>query len=161
MNPVIHEADLNNITHQDAIIYLLNLYTQDLQGYNKSLPDTVLNELIPGLKSIPTNLIFLARVENEFIGMAICFIGFSTFYARPIINIHDFTVKKDFRNNGIGTALINAVETKARSLNCCKVTLEVQEKNVRAMNLYQKTGFGKSIQKESDGRVFFLSKYLS
>ena len=74
------------------------------------------DELIPGLKSIPTHLIFLARIENDFVGMAICFLGFSTFYARPIINIHDLSVKKEFRNNGIGSALMQAVETKAKDL---------------------------------------------
>ena len=157
----IQEADLNNKKHQNAVINLLNLYVQDLPGYNKSLPDSVLNEVIPGLKSMPTSLVFLARVENEFVGMAICFMGFSTFYARPIINIHDFMVKKNFRNKGIGTVLIQSVEAKAKKLNCCKLTLEVQEKNVLAMNLYQRTGFIKSIRNESDGHVFFLSKYLA
>ena len=157
----IQEADLDNKTHQNAVINLLNLYTLDLHGYNKYLPDTVLNELIPGLKKMPTSLIFLAQAENDFVGMAICFLGFSTFYARPLINIHDFTVKKDFRNSGIGTALIQAVETKAKELNCCKLTLEVQEINVLAMKLHQKTGFIKSMRNKSDGKVLFLSKYLS
>lgn len=161
MQKVIIEADLDNKTHQKTIVTLLNLYALDLQGYNKCLPDSVLNELIPGLKRMPASLILLAEVERDFVGMAICFLGFSTFYARPIINIHDFTVKKDFRNNGIGTALIQAVETKAIELNCCKVTLEVQERNVKAMKLYQKTGFIKSLQNESDEHVLFLSKYLS
>ena len=160
MQTVIKEADLEDKTHQNAIKNLLNLYAQDLHGYNKSLSETALNELIPGLKRIPTSLIFLAQVEGDFVGMAICFLGFSTFKARPIINIHDFTVKKDSRNNGIGTALIQAVETKARALNCCKLTLEVQEKNFLAMNLYLKTGFENSIENKDEGHVYFLSKYL-
>jgi hypothetical protein len=88
----IHEADLNNISHQKAIVYLLNEYAKDLQGYKKSLPEKVLNELIPEMMKIPTAIIFLATVENQHVGMAICFLGFSTFYARPIINIHDFSV---------------------------------------------------------------------
>ena len=160
MQLYIHEANLDNEIHQKAIKTLLNLYASDLQGYNKCIPDSVLNELIPGLKRMTTGLIFLAQAEDEFAGMAICFLSFSTFYARPLINIHDFTVKKEFRNKGIGTALIEAVEAKAKELNCCKLTLEVQENNTTAMNLYMKTGFMKSIQNESDERLFFLSKYL-
>ena len=161
MKTVIKEADLNNKIHQNAIKTLINQYVLDLQGYNKQLESSVLDELIPGLKRMPTSMIFLAQVKSDFVGMAVCFWGFSTFYARPIINIHDFTVRKDFRNNGIGTALIQAVETKAKTLECCKLTLEVQETNVIAMNLYQKTGFMKSIGNDSDERVFFLSKHLS
>lgn len=161
MHPVIQEADLNNTTHQNAIINLLNLYALDLQGYNKSLPGSVLKELIQGLKNMPTTLIFLAEVEQKFVGMAICFFGFSTFHAKPIINIHDFAVIKDCRRNGIGTILINAIEAKARELNCCKLTLETQEKNLSAIALYEKTGFRKSTLDESEGRTLFLSKYLS
>lgn len=157
----IQEANLDNKIHQNAVINLLNQYALDLVGYNKGLSDSAVNELILGLKKMPTSLIFLAQAENDFVGMAICFLGFSTFYARPLINIHDFTVKKDFRNKGIGTALIRAVETKAKELNCCKLTLEVQEINVLAMNLYQKTGFIKSMQNESNDKVLFLFKNLS
>lgn len=161
MTPHIHEADLENDDHQTAIVTLLNQYAMDLQGYRKSLPITVLNEVIPEIRKIPTAIIFLARVGEEYVGMAICFLGFSTFYARPIINIHDFAVKKSFRRNGIGKKLIAAVEEKAKSLHCCKLTLEVQEKNTSALELYEKCGFEKSVLDESEGRALFLSKKLT
>jgi ribosomal protein S18 acetylase RimI-like enzyme len=157
----ILEADLQNTLHQTAIVNLLNLYAIDLQGYKRSLPENVLIELIPQISKIPTAMIFLASAENEYVGMAICFLGFSTFYARPLINIHDFTVKKEYRRKGIGKKLVIAIEEKAKVLKCCKLTLEVQEMNVSALKLYENCGFEKAILDESEGRALFLSKYLS
>ncbi|MGE5671987.1 MAG: GNAT family N-acetyltransferase, partial [Fibrobacterota bacterium] len=83
----IIEANLKNDGHTKAIVYLLNEYAKDLQGYKRSLPENVLKELIPQMSKIPTSIVFLASVESKYVGMAICFLGFSTFYARPIINI--------------------------------------------------------------------------
>lgn len=156
----IIEANLNDEDHSKAIVFLLNEYAKDLQGYKRSLPENVLKELIPEMSKIPTSIIYLASVESKYVGMAICFLGFSTFYARPIINIHDFTVLKDFRKNGIGNQLVEAIENKAIELNCCKLTLEVQEMNKNALRLYEKCGFEKSILDESEGQALFLSKYL-
>lgn len=157
----IIEADLENIAHQKAITFLLNEYAKDLQGYRKSLPDSVLNEVIPEIAKIPTRLILLAIVNELYVGMSICFVGFSTFYARPVINIHDFTVLKSYRQQGIGNKMVEQIERKAKELNCCKLTLEVQEKNFKALNLYEKCGFEKSILDESEGQALFLSKYLN
>lgn len=157
----IQEADLTDQTHQNAIVTLLNLYALDLQGYKKSLPESVLKDLIPEMRKIPTSMVFLASIGQDFVGMAICFLGFSSFYARPLINIHDFTVKKEFRRKGIGKKLVEAIQKKAQFLNCCKLTLEVQEKNVSALRLYENCGFERAILDESEGQALFLSKYLT
>jgi ribosomal protein S18 acetylase RimI-like enzyme len=156
----IIKADLENNDHQKAIVMLLNEYAKDLQGYKRKLPDEVLKNVVPEMKKIPTTLVFLAAVNNEFVGMAICFIGFSTFYAKPVINIHDFTVLKNYRRQGIGSKLVKAIEQKAATLNCCKLTLEVQEMNKNAIILYEKCGFEKAILDESEGAALFFSKYL-
>jgi ribosomal protein S18 acetylase RimI-like enzyme len=160
MQVEIIEAEIENVAHQNAIVFLLNEYAKDLQGYKRSLPENVLDELIPEMKKIPTAKTFLAAIGDQYVGMSICFLGFSTFYARPIINIHDFTVLKEYRGKGIGKRLVDAIELKAKKLNCCKLTLEVQEKNVNAIKLYEKCGFEKSILDESEGQALFLSKYL-
>ncbi len=161
MSLEIFEADLESVEHQNAVIELLNLYAMDLQGYERSLPDAVLGELIPEMKKIPTAIVFLARLDGEYAGMAICFIGFSTFYARPLINIHDFTVRKEYRGKGIGGKLVAAVEKRAREIRACKLTLEVQEKNTSAIRLYEKCGFERAILDESEGQALFLSRYLT
>ncbi len=160
MKIIIEQADLNKPDHQKAVVELLNTYAMDLDGYKRSLPEEVLNELIPEMKKFPTTLIYLAQADEKFAGMAICFMGFSTFYARPLINIHDFTVLKEYRHQGIGKMLVKKIEEKAEELNCCKLTLEVQEINTNAIRLYESCGFEKSILDESAGQALFLSKYL-
>ena len=46
------------------------------------------------------------------VGAAVCFIGFSTFAAKPLINIHDFVVLPAARGKGVGRRLLEAVEKK-------------------------------------------------
>mmetsp|Transcript_3138 Transcript_3138/g.7150 ORF Transcript_3138/g.7150 Transcript_3138/m.7150 type:complete len:213 (-) Transcript_3138:165-803(-) len=79
--------------------------------------------------------------EPEPAGLINCFEGFSTFAARPLVNIHDVFVLREFRGNGISQALLRAVEDEALRRNCCKVTLECLSKNEVAIMAYRKSGF--------------------
>ena len=71
-------ADLSRTDHDDAILALLNAYSMDPMGDGKPLSARTRRELIPGLKRHPTTMVFLAYRGNEPIGLAICFLGFST-----------------------------------------------------------------------------------
>ena len=50
-------------------------------------------------------------------------------------------VGKAFRNRGVGTALIYAVEASAISLHLKEVNLEVSVDNVNAIRLYERLGY--------------------
>ena len=50
-------------------------------------------------------------------------------------------VGKAFRNRGVGTALIDAVEAAAISLHMNEVNLEVSVDNVNAFRLYERLGY--------------------
>lgn len=56
-------------------------------------------------------------------------------------DIMNIVVKKDFRNLGIGTALLNEIITLCSSLNLSSITLEVRKDNTHAISLYRKFGF--------------------
>jgi ribosomal protein S18 acetylase RimI-like enzyme len=86
--------------------------------------------------------------------MAVCFIGFSTFAARPLLNIHDFAVAGAFRGQRVGARLLEHIEQKARELGCCKLTLEVKDDNHAARRLYKRFGFG------GEEVVYFETKLL-
>src|SRR4029434_8159590 len=77
--------------------------------------------LIPGLVKHGGARVYLAFEENEPVGLALCFVGFSSFRAKPLINIHDIAVRPQVRGRGIGRQLLSAVEQDARTLGCCKV----------------------------------------
>jgi ribosomal protein S18 acetylase RimI-like enzyme len=56
--------------------------------------------------------------------------------------------------------LLEAVEAKARELGCCKLTLEVMDKNHQAIRMYQAAGFQRYSLQEEAGAAIFMSKPL-
>src|SRR5262245_6517747 len=134
-------ADLANPSHQSAIIELLDMYCRDEFGDGKPLAHHARENLIPGLVKHGGARVFLATDGAAPLGVAICLVGFSSFRARPLVNIHDIAVSPEARGQGVGRQLLAAVEADARALGCCKVTLEVRSDNARAMGLYRSVGF--------------------
>ena len=156
----IVEADLTREEHQEAVIELIDAYAMDPMGNGEPLAPEVRNALIPGLQQHPTTIIFLAFLGGNAAGIAVCFRGFSTFNARPLINIHDFAVLPAYRGHSVGRGLLAGVERKARNLGCCKLTLEVQENNHRAQRVYVAAGFSRAEYQEAAGGALFFSKPL-
>lgn len=160
MTAQIVEADLSRTDHQEAVLAMIGAYAADPMGNGAPLPEDVMERLIPGLRNHPTTLILLAYVEGQPVGIAACFIGFSTFYARQVVNIHDLAIRPEYRGRGIGRHLLEAVAGKARQLGCCKVTLEVHEGNLLAKRMYEAAGFALGAAREPGGRWLFYSKLL-
>jgi ribosomal protein S18 acetylase RimI-like enzyme len=156
----IVEADLDRADHQHAVLELIDAYAMDPMGNGKPLPEAVKQALIPGLRNHPTTLIFLSFSGGRAMGIAVCFIGFSTFAARPLINIHDLAVLPGHRGSGAGRLLLAAVERKARAMGCCKVTLEVLENNHRALKVYAAAGFARATYTQEAGGALFFAKPL-
>ena len=67
------------------------------------------------------------------------FLEYSLIYDR--IEIDNFQVEEEFRNNGIGTKLMAYLVSKAIELRVINITLEVRMSNEIARNLYKKFGF--------------------
>ncbi|HUR47432.1 MAG TPA: GNAT family N-acetyltransferase [Candidatus Saccharimonadales bacterium] len=156
----IIQANLDDPIHQRTVLALVDAYSQDEMGDGGPLSDEARQSLIPALRQHPTTMILVAYKDKTPVGIAVCFRGFSTFAARPLLNIHDLSVMPGHRGEGIGLRLLRAVEEKARELGCCKLTLEVQEKNTRARKTYKAAGFAHSIHSEEAGPCYFLSKRL-
>ena len=156
----IVEADLGNPTHQEAIVHLVNAYAHDPMGGGRELPEAVRAALIPGLQQHPTTLVFLAWDNETPVGIAVCFVGFSTFIARPLLNIHDLAVLSAYRRQGVGRLLLERVAAKGQELGCCKLTLEVRADNHSALRLYEAIGFDNAAAYGGAARVWFLEKRL-
>ena len=154
------QADLSQPEHQQAILHLLEAYSQDPMGDGHPLSEQARRDVIPGLRDHPTTLVFLACADSDPVGFAICFRGFSTFAARPLLNIHDFFVVPSLRGTGTGRLLLEAVEEGAREIGCCKLTLEVQENNARARGIYEAAGFRQMVYVPEAGGSLNLSKPL-
>lgn len=140
MTLTIQLADLILPQDQAAVIEMLDHYSQHEMGSSAPLPSDVKDRLIDGLQAHPMSRVFLAYDLDRPVGIAVCFVGFSTFKAKPLINIHDLAVHESHRARGVGTQLIDAVIELAKSLSCCAITLEVRADNP-ARKLYAKKGF--------------------
>jgi GNAT superfamily N-acetyltransferase len=153
-------ADLAEPAHAAATLQLLDAYAADPMGDGKPLSASARRDLLPGLQQHPTTLVFLAYHGDEPVGLAICFRGFSTFAARPLVNISDYFVLPAHRGAGVGRELLAAIEARARALGCCKLTLEVQENNRRAQKLYAAAWFSQAVYVPEAGGSLSLSKPL-
>ncbi len=136
----IRQGDLSLASDQAAVIELLNSYANQLVGRMRPLDDSVESSVIEGLQAQPMCRLFFAEVGGHIVGMALCFLGYSTFKGAPLINIHDLAVHPDFQQRGIGSQLLCAVSDFARQHQHCAVTLEVQANNP-ARKLYARHGF--------------------
>lgn len=154
------QADLWRDDHARAVTALTAAYAQDAFGNGGPLAPDVLERLIPGLRSTTTAIVFLAYLGDRPVGLATCFRGFSTFRTRPLINVHDLSVLPEYRGRGIGRALLGAVAARARALDCCAVSLEVQANNQVARRLYEQEGFAHALAETAAGGVLFFTKRL-
>lgn len=57
------------------------------------------------------------------------------------VNIMNIVVRKDKRNEGIGSKLLDEIFKIAKQQKAQSITLEVNENNLPAIKLYQKFGF--------------------
>jgi len=161
MNVDIVVADYANKQQAKDLVFLLNQYAQDPAGGGKELSQYVQNNLVQELAKLPFAFSIISYIENSPAGLINCFTLFSTFKCKPLINIHDLAVLKQFRNQGISQLMLNKVEEIARNQSACKITLEVLEKNYPARNAYRKFGFvGYELNPEY-GNAIFLEKTLT
>lgn len=143
------------------LVSMLQAYALNEQGGGKPLKKEVTEELVEKLANFSGAVSFLAYVNNIPIGLANCFYGFSTFNAKPLLNIHDLAVLKDHRRKGVGKALLLAVENEAKETNCCKITLEVLQHNTKAQKVYRSFGFSGYNLGEKENHALFWEKKLN
>ncbi len=138
----ILRADLDHPAHASGIVNCLDAYARDPMGGGIPLSDEVRACVIDGLKAHSASTTFIATTASEIVGVAVCFMGYSTFRAKPRLNLHDLAVLPGHRRLGLGRQLLDAVVDYARSQDCCAVSLEVRSDNPKAQALYRSLGFG-------------------
>jgi ribosomal protein S18 acetylase RimI-like enzyme len=111
--------------------------------------------LVNGLAAHPASFVLLARRGNSYVGLATCFINFSTFKVKPYLNIHDVIISKEHRGKHIGRKLIEKCIEIAIERGYCKITLEVRDDNLVAKNLYKSLDF-----KDCEPVMHFWTKVL-
>ncbi|TVP91480.1 MAG: GNAT family N-acetyltransferase [Pseudomonadaceae bacterium] len=161
MSIQIVRADYHNPEDAAAIVALLDAYAHDPMGGAEPLPQAVKDALVPRLAELPHAFSVLAWAGDQAVGLVNCFMGFSTFVAQPLVNIHDVAVLPDYRGQGISQQMLAEVEAIARERGCCKLTLEVLEGNTPAQQAYLKLGFAGYALDPVMGRAMFWQKKLA
>ena len=77
----------------------------------------------------------IAKVDNQIVGFA----GIKIIIDEA--DIMNIVTKKTFRNQGIGTLLLENLISIVSKLHLTSISLEVNEENLPAIHLYEKFGF--------------------
>jgi len=155
MNCSLLQIDIHKEEHCQQLIRLLDAYMQDEMGSGVPMPEELVPRILDGLKSYAGYLGFFATVDGEYAALANCNKNFSTFKAKPLINIHDFIVHPGFRGKGVGLFLLDAIAEYGKQNGYCRVNLEVRNDNTKAQKLYKKAGYG-----ECRPPMYFWEKQL-
>lgn len=160
-NLSIIQVDYSNSRQAGDLVHLLNTYATDPMGVGKPLEDFVTKNLVTELHKRPHAFSVISYVNNQPAGLINCFEAFSTFSCKPLINIHDVIVLKEFRGMSLSQMMLSKVEEIATSKGCCKLTLEVLSKNDIAKSSYKKFGFDSYELDPSAGNAMFWQKIIS
>ena len=157
-------VDYTDHAHREALVMLLNAYALDPMGGGEGLTKDVKDRLCDELAQRPQAFSFIAwngsGPQTQAVGLINCMEGYSTFKAKPLMNIHDIAVLPTHRGAGVGQALLAAAEQLARQRGCCKLTLEVLTGNHRALSSYLRFGFAPYALDPAAGQASFMQKWL-
>lgn len=153
-------ADYADPADASALADLLDAYARDPMGGAAPLSTHARANFVAGLAATGHAFSLLARVDGRAVGLANCLMGYSTFAAAPLVNIHDMAVLPGQRGHGIGRALMQGVEAEALKRGASKITLEVLSGNTAAKHLYAACGFGDYQLDPAAGNALFWQKRL-
>ncbi|MDO5291098.1 MAG: GNAT family N-acetyltransferase [Pseudomonadota bacterium] len=159
----IRRTDYRADTDRAALLMLLDSYARDPIGGGQPLSADTRARLCDDLAAHPLAASFIAWAGDageQPVGLVNTFEGYSTFKARPLLNVHDIAVLPDWRGRGVGQALLAACEQHARQRGCCKLTLEVLTGNTRALKSYTRFGFAPYTLDPADGQALMMQKWL-
>jgi ribosomal protein S18 acetylase RimI-like enzyme len=138
------EADANGISS-------LNLDVQAVHAsampwwFKPPGPDTFPPDAVALLLSDSSNLVFIAEFESSPVGYAYAEIfdrpETSFNYAYQMVYVHHISVRPAHRRQGIGRALLEAVQTAASNRNIRMISLDVWTFNVGAHAFFSRGGF--------------------
>lgn len=105
-----------------------------LQEFDDFWSPSILKEELENSHNL-NSYYFVAKCGNEIVGFA----GILTIIDE--IHIMNIVVRKNKRNLGIGSLLLEKIIDFAKLHNAASITLEVNEKNTYAIKLYEKYNF--------------------
>ncbi len=161
MEVCVIQADYFDAGQATDIGYLMNEYALDPMGGGKALDVSVTKNLARKLSAVPDAFTILCYIDGKPAGLLNCFMGFSTFSCKPLVNLHDVFVISKYRGLGLSQTMLIQVEAIARERGCCKLTMEVLEGNKLAQQAYKKFGFDGYQLDPGMGKALFWQKSIN
>ena len=100
---------------------------------------TVDDLLKEGFGEDPLFTCFIAKVENEIVGMALVYFRFSTWKGRTV-HLEDLVVKESMRGKNVGKALYSEVMKYGHQNGVKRIEWAVLDWNKPAISFYENTG---------------------
>ncbi len=113
---------------------------QELAAYEKApheVKTSVESMLEDGFGDNPAFQLLVATVDAKVVGIALYFPYYSTWKGRCLY-LDDLVVSEEYRGNGIGEALINALIDEAREMGAKRMLWQVLEWNEPAIRFYNR-----------------------
>lgn len=142
--------EIYNMTLEDLNLLKDNLTTDFDDFWSYEILQNELNN--------PNSEYFIAKQDNEIVGFA------GLWKSIDDVHITDIVVKKIYRKNHIGSAILQKLIDTAERQNFKSITLEVNENNLPAINLYtkflfKKLGIRKKYYKNKDNAII-MTRYF-
>ncbi len=149
------DVDVHDEAQIERLFEILDAYARGPGGQNAPLGPEARESLGPLLRAHPMSFVLFGRLGGEIVGAAVCVWTLGTFSGRPGLNLHDFSVLSEAQGRGVGSALLEEMQRRAKVRDASKLTLEVVGTNAAAQRLYERFGFA-----HDDPPTFFMTKRL-
>lgn len=129
-------------TAEEKDIPVILSLIKELADYEKLLSEVEANEdkLKDTLFKKKYAEVLIAEYDRIPAGQALFFHNYSTFLAKPGIYLEDLFVKPEYRDKGIGKALLLKIIEIAKERSCGRVEWSVLNWNEPAIGFYKKLG---------------------
>ncbi|MGD8405154.1 MAG: GNAT family N-acetyltransferase [Anaerolineales bacterium] len=128
-----------SLTDQEAILELLQKqFVEHEIEYSSDILSTAIGEM---LKREGLGLFLVARDKDKLIGIAAISFAWTLEHGGKSAWLDELYVLPDYREDGIGSALIESAIDELRKQGCAAIDLEVEENHHRAERLYERKGF--------------------
>lgn len=125
-------------SHIAAMMQLVH----ELAEFEKAPHEVIATEetmLSCGFSDKPLYVAWVATVDSDVVGMALCYVRYST-WKGPVLYLEDLIVTESQRGKGIGKALFEQTLTHAREKQYKKLVWQVLDWNTPAIDFYRSYG---------------------
>lgn len=129
---------IREATPQD--IPLMMELIHELALFEKAPEEVVMTEdalLKDGFGESPSYICFIAEFEDKAIGMALCYVRYSTWKGR-VLYLEDLIIKEAYRNKGIGSMVFEYLISFAKNSGYHRLQWQVLDWNQDAIRFYDR-----------------------